>query len=100
MLTIQGGYREFNLGSFMRIRMDKSRNSKYNIYLGSWYRWNDAVIAVTRFDIDNFSFAISYDINTSALSKVSHGLGGTEISFLYNTKLSSMGSKKVYCPRF
>ncbi len=100
MYAIQGGYREFNIGSFIRLRMDKTRNSKYNVYLGSWYRWNDAVIAVTRFDIDNFSFALSYDINTSSLTKASHGLGGTEISFLYTTKLMNMGSKKVYCPRF
>ena len=100
LLSIQGGYREFNLGTFLRIRMDKTRNSKYNVYLGSWYRWNDAVIAVTRFDIDNFSFALSYDINTSSLSKASHGLGGTEISFLYTTKILGMGSKKVFCPRF
>lgn len=100
MLALQGGYRELNLGTFMRMRMDKTHTSKYNVYLGAWYRWNDAVIAVTRFDIDNLSFALSYDINTSSLTKASHGLGGTEISFLYTTKLMGMGSKKVYCPRF
>ncbi len=100
LYAIQGGYREFNLGSFIRVKMDKTKSNRYNVYLGSWYRWNDALIIVTRFDIDNFSFALSYDVNTSSLTKASHGLGGTEISFLYTTRLSGMGSKKVYCPRF
>ena len=100
MFAVQGGHRELNLGTFMRFRLDKSRDPRYNVYLGSWYRWNDAVVAVTRFDMDNLSIAFSYDINTSSLSKASHGLGGPELSFLYTTRLMGMGSKKVYCPRF
>ncbi len=100
MFAIQGGHRELNLGSFMRFRLDKSRDPRYNVYLGAWYRWNDAIVAVTRFDMDNLSIAFSYDINSSSLTKASHGLGGPELSFLYTTRLMGMGSKKVYCPRF
>ena len=100
MIAIQGGHREMNVGTFMRMRLDKSRNPKYNVYLGAWYRFNDAIIAVTRFDIDNFSFAFSYDVNSSSLTKASNGLGGPELSFLYTTRLAGLGSKKVYCPRF
>jgi len=100
MLAIQGGHHEVNVGSFLRIRLDKSRNPRYNVYLGTWYRVNDAFVAVTRFDIDNFSFAFSYDVNSSSLTKASYGMGGPELSFLYTSALSSLGSKKVYCPRF
>jgi hypothetical protein len=68
--------------------------------MGAWYRWDDALIFVTRFDIDNFSFAFSYDVNTSSLARVSDGMGGPELSFSYTGRIAAWGKKTVSCPRF
>lgn len=96
----QGTHHEINTGTFVRIRLDKTMIPKYSLYLGSWYRWNDAFIFMTRFDVDRLSFAFSYDMNTSSLVRASNGFGGPELSFLYTGVINSLGKKSIYCPRF
>ena len=96
----QGPYQELDLGSFARINLDRSRESHYGVYVGSWYRVKDALIFVSRFDIQNLSIGFSYDVNLSKLTKISAAQGGPEISFIYIGDLPGFHSKEVFCPRF
>lgn len=96
----QSSHEELNAGTFVRIRLDKTLIPKYSLYLGSWYRWNDAFVFVSRFDVDRLSFAFSYDFNLSTLNRASNGFGGPEVALLYTGAISSFGKKSVYCPRF
>lgn len=98
-VALQGPHTEINTGTFIRMKLDKDKKEKYSFYLGSWYRWGDAAIAVARIDYQEFSLGLSYDINTSKLFTVTEGRGGAEITLTYMGKKSSTGSKKIKCPK-
>lgn len=97
---LQGPYQKLNIGSFARINLDRARDSKYGVYVGSWYRVKDALVFVSRFDIQNLSLGFSYDVNVSKLTKVSAAQGGPEISFIYVADIPGFQKKEVFCPRF
>jgi type IX secretion system PorP/SprF family membrane protein len=99
-VSVQGANREYMFGTFTRVDLDKYRNSKYGVYLGSWVRVGDAFILVYRMDMDQLSFAFSYDINTSSLRPASASRGGPELSVIYIGCIPNRNSKAVYCPRF
>jgi type IX secretion system PorP/SprF family membrane protein len=100
LFSKQGPHTEINTGTFMKVRLDKSRKEAYALYLGSWYRWNDAIIPVARFDINDLSIGLSYDVNVSNLYTVSNGHGGTELTLLYTGGLPNMSKRRVNCPKF
>ncbi len=98
--VLQGPNHELLMGGFIRVDLDKMQNSKYGVYLGSWYRLKDALIIVTRFDVDKMSFAFNYDLNLSLLSDASNTKGGPELSIIYIGCIPHFNKKVVYCPRF
>ena len=98
--TLQGANQELVFGALLRIDLDKMKNSKYGVYLGPWYRLNDALIIVTRFDIDQMSIAFNYDLNMSKLSAVSESKGGPELSIIYIGCIPHFNKKIIFCPRF
>lgn len=73
-----------------------------SISLGSFYRWNDAVIPVIELDYYNFNVGITYDVNVSKLKTASQGRGGFELSVTYKDFLNIRNSsaQKVRCPSF
>lgn len=78
----QGKYREFNVGGLFRLKTNSINFEKF--YFGGWYRLKDAIVLNMLFDYQNFTFGISYDINTSDLSVASQHKGGFEFSLIYN----------------
>jgi type IX secretion system PorP/SprF family membrane protein len=94
----QGSNSELNFGLFTRYAIPKAKD--YGVYFGLLHRWKDAVILVSRFDADDLSFTFSYDFNYSKLAKVSHGLGGPEVSVQYIGAFKHKPNKKVFCPIF
>lgn len=100
MIATQGPYSEVNTGAFGKVRLDKSRRESYALYLGTWYRWNDAIIPVVRFDVNDISLGLSYDINTSSLSRASNLRGGPEITIMHTGRIDGMSKRKVLCPKF
>jgi len=59
---------------------------------------NDAIIASTRFDFDNYTLGFSYDINVSPLKTASNYNGGFEVALQY--KICGPQRRGVYCPSF
>ena len=98
-VAFQGPHQEINTGSFLRIKLDKDRKDKHAFYMGGWYRWGDAAIAVARFDFQDVSIGLSYDINTSKLISETEGRGGAEITLSYLGKKSGRGHKRIKCPK-
>lgn len=55
-----------------------------SLYFGTSYRFNDAAIIVAGLELaEAIRIAVSYDLNTSALSAVTNGNGSIEISLQY-----------------
>ncbi len=98
--SLQGPSEELVMGGFVRVNLDKMQNSKYGIYLGPWLRWKDAWVIVTRFDVDQFSFAFNYDLTISKLAQPSESKGGPELSIIYIGCIPHFNKKIVFCPRF
>jgi hypothetical protein len=99
----QGSYTENIGGVLYTMGLDDIlENSTYNLSVGGFIRWNDAIIPVVKLDYKPFAIAFSYDINTSQLKTASQGQGGFELSITNVSFLDRENSTKnaVRCPRF
>ena len=73
----------------------------YVVHLGTFFRWNDALIPVLKLDYNPFSIALSYDVNVSPLKLSSYGRGGFELSISYiGFSKRSKSVDAMFCPRF
>jgi len=71
-----------------------------SISLGSFYRWNDAVIPTLKLDYYKLGIGLSYDVNVSKLRTASNIRGGFELTLAYKSFLNIRNSSaaKVRCP--
>lgn len=88
IINFQGKHKELLAG--MMVRYTLKQKSKYTgfvndvfISLGGHYRLGDALIIQIGGEMSNITLNLSYDINTSSLTKISKGRGGFEISMGY-----------------
>lgn len=70
-----------------------------NVYLGAWYRLNDAIIPYVGLDVAGFRLGASYDINISSLRAASESRGGVEFSLIYIYQKVE-GGRGIPCPLF
>jgi type IX secretion system PorP/SprF family membrane protein len=72
------------------------------LYMGSFLRWNDALIPVIKLSFNHTTIGLSYDINISKLNTVSNWRGGIELSMAYTNflKIRSSTLDKVRCVSF
>lgn len=89
--AMQSAYREITPGLLFKIRMGNS--TKYSglfkqgaISFGAHYRLKDAIIPQVYLEFADYMIGVSYDYNNSALSNVTGGNGGFEISIRYINK--------------
>ncbi len=86
----QGPQNEFMSG--LMVKYSIKNDTKYTGYIkksyfgiGAYYRNKDAVIASVLLEMGHYALGFTYDLNVSALTKVSTLRGGPEIMFRYNT---------------
>jgi len=90
--TVAGGAFAYNV--------NQNEENPVNVYIGSWYRFNDAVIPYIGLEFSSIHIGATYDVNTSSLKPASNVRGGMEISLIYIKKPSDPNAKKLNCPRF
>lgn len=90
--TVVGGAVAFNLNNDME-------ENPTNVYFGSWYRFNDALIPYMGLEFGEFRIGASYDVNTSNLSAASQRQGGIELSIIY-IKRAADGRPRIPCPKY
>lgn len=71
-----------------------------SVSIGSFLRWNDAVIPVIKFDVYKFAFGFTYDVNVSKLKTASQSMGGFEVTMSYHSFLNihSTSRNSMHCP--
>jgi hypothetical protein len=74
--------------------------SPVNLYLGSWFRFGDAVIPYVGLEFGEFRLGASYDVNVSTLKPGSNMRGGAEFSLIYIKRPTDPNAKKLNCPKF
>jgi type IX secretion system PorP/SprF family membrane protein len=113
----QGPHSEWTMGSYVRHKLNSiDENNRRFLYYGLWFRWYhsfeynsgyDALIASVRLDNNNFTYAISYDLTVSSLTRAARFTGGPELSIIYMIDERVAGQlqqrnkhKKISCPDF
>lgn len=89
-VAIQGGHREITPGVMFKYVLGQSsmytgakKSSAFSI--GAFFRVNDAIVPMVRYEFTNWSIATSYDINVSGLTAASRARGGFEVSLRFMT---------------
>ena len=88
MVAQQGTTMLLNAGA--RVKYVLTEHSHYTsnqsdkaLHLGLYYRLRDAMFVAFRFDYNDISAALAYDINISGLTPASHSVGSFEIMLSY-----------------
>lgn len=71
-------------------------------YLGSWYRFGDAIAPYVGFEWSKMQIGFSYDVTVSKAQPMTSGQGAYEISLIYNGLINKI-TRKSYnfaCPKF
>lgn len=98
--SMQGKAHNTIVGGAFSYNVNQNEEDPVNVYLGSWYRFNDAVIPYVGLEFKGVHIGASYDANTSSLKPASNTRGGIEISLIYIKKPGDPDAKKLNCPRF
>lgn len=88
------------VGGAYALNVNDSEDNPTNIYIGSWYRFGDAVIPYVGLEFGEFHIGATYDVNISSLKPGSNMRGGAEISLIYIKKPTDPNAKKLNCPKF
>ena len=81
--SFQRRFYEVNFGVNLEYLFANKRDSQITFGVGTFYRWNDALILILTTRWQNCKFGISYDFNISTLTRASHVRGGVELSLMY-----------------
>ncbi len=98
-MTTQAPFKEYILGGLYSKRLGEDEGPSYTVHAGVYYRYDDAIIPVMKFDVRKISFGISYDINVSSLAPASKNRGGFELSISYITSRPH-NTPVILCPKF
>lgn len=95
---IQNKASETTLGAALSLNANGDNVNPTNVYIGSWIRFNDAVIPYIGLEIAGLRIGATYDVNISSLKAATGSRGGSEISIIYIKRPPD--SKGIPCPKF
>lgn len=88
------------IGGAYAINLNPEEPKPTNLFLGSWFRFGDAVIPYVGLEFGDFHLGATYDVNISGLKPASNMRGGAEISLIYIKQPNDPNRKKMSCPIF
>ena len=88
------------IGGAYMLNINPDEWSPTNLYLGTWFRFGDAVIPYVGLEFGEFRVGASYDVNVSGLKPASNMRGGAEFSLIYVKRPVDPNAKKLNCPKF
>jgi type IX secretion system PorP/SprF family membrane protein len=98
--SMQANATNTTIGGAYALNVNDDGINPTNVYLGSWFRFGDAVIPYVGLEFGEFHIGVTYDVNISHLRPASNSRGGTEISMIYIKKPVDPNRKKLNCPKF
>jgi len=94
----QGDYREIILGGAASYFINGKSTSYYELYLGTWLRYNDAIIPYVGVEYNLLRFGFSYDINYSSDKTAGTYYRTAEFSII--KVFNSNKENVINCPKF
>lgn len=95
---IQNKASETTLGAAIAANLNQDEDKPTSVYLGSWIRFNDAIIPYMGLEFGGMRIGASYDFNISSLKAATGSRGGSEISLIYIKQPAE--NKGIPCPKF
>jgi type IX secretion system PorP/SprF family membrane protein len=95
---IQNKASETTLGAALATTLNNDQDKPTSVYLGSWLRFNDAIIPYIGLEFGGLRIGASYDLNISGLKAATNTRGGAEVSLIYIKQPAE--NKGVPCPKF
>ena len=95
---IQNKASETIVGAALSMNANPGEVNPTSVYIGSWYRFNDAIIPYVGVEFTGLRIGFSYDINTSSLKAATGSRGGSEVSIIYIKR--KIEQKGIPCPKF
>jgi type IX secretion system PorP/SprF family membrane protein len=89
---------ETTLGGALSYNVNGDEVKPSNVFVGTWVRFNDAVIPYVGLEVGGLRIGASYDINISSLKTATSSRGGSEFSLIYIKRKSE--NKGIPCPKF
>lgn len=91
----QGKYWEVVTGTYVKYRVSMGtkvtgQKTQNALGVGLFYRFKDALIPKIMYEVGDYAFGFSYDVNLSSYRTASRYNGGLEICFRYNNLASSL----------
>jgi type IX secretion system PorP/SprF family membrane protein len=98
LYSTQSAASEIVVGGAWQMVVDPTTEQPTSLYVGSWYRFNDAVIPYVGLEFSDFRLGVTYDVNISSLKPASQARGGIELSLIYIKRPPE--SRGMPCPKF
>jgi type IX secretion system PorP/SprF family membrane protein len=98
--SMQANAHNTMIGGAFALNANNSEDNPTNVYIGTWYRFKDAIIPYISLEFGGLQIGASYDVNTSSLKPASNSRGGMEISMIYIKKPVDPNARKLNCPKF
>lgn len=95
---IQAKAHETIIGAALNANLNNDFEKPTGLYLGSWFRFNDAIIPYAGLEFAGLRIGASYDINISNLKAATNSRGGMEVSLIYIKQHETSGN--IPCPKF
>jgi hypothetical protein len=94
----QGGYSETMIGGALQFNANPNDIKSTSLYVGTWFRFNDAIIPYAGLEFGDYRLGISYDYNAQLIRTATQNRGGIEVSLIYIRRPST--DRPVNCPKF
>lgn len=95
---IQNKASETIVGTAIAANLSQDEEKPAAIYLGSWVRFNDAIIPYVGLEYGGLRIGVSYDFNISNLKAATASRGGSEFSLIFIKRPPDY--KGIPCPKF
>ena len=95
---IQNKASETTIGAAISASLNDDPENPSSVYLGSWMRFNDALIPYVGLEFKGLRLGFSYDLNISNLKAATASRGGSEVSIIYIKRPVEI--KGIPCPKF
>ena len=95
---VQNKASETTVGAAIAANFNQDPAHPSSVYIGSWFRFNDAIIPYVGIEFGGLRIGASYDINISNLKAATASRGGSEFSIIFIKRPPE--TKGIPCPKF
>lgn len=95
---IQNKASETTVGAALAANLSQDAEKPSAVYLGSWVRFNDAIVPYVGLEFGGLRIGVSYDFNISSLKAATASRGGSEFSVIFIKRPADY--KGIPCPKF